>query len=150
MFSAFTIDTIVQISFGIKVDSCVDENVPIISYAQKLLTADVTLKAMVEFAIMSTLPKVANLFNFGFNQEAIDYFDKIAIEIVKKKREEIDTGKAGKASNFIELLLEVEKDQQNNNEEQNENSEMMIDEHSNESSNEMESSGLIKKSTKCK
>ena len=111
MFGAFAMDTILQVAFGTKVDSLKDPDNKIVKMAKKIFQSDITLSTMIMFAMFFLFPKFAfklmKLFNI--NQDFVIFFKEFSIEIIRKKRAELKNNKnTGKATNFLEMLLEAE------------------------------------------
>ncbi|KAH9423402.1 Cytochrome P450 3A4, partial [Dermatophagoides pteronyssinus] len=113
LVGAFTMDTIIQISMGMRIDSLKDPNNLIIKYARKLFGHDINIRDTLVFFIAFFHPKLLKYLHLRFQGEAIDYFKKCVLEIVEKKRKEMKNRQESmKATNFIELVLEVEKEQE--------------------------------------
>lgn len=107
-------DTIIQVAFGIKLDSlAADEHHPVIVHARKLFSTRMPVKDIVGFMIMFTWPTLAQWLGIRFHGEVMDFFDKFASEIVAEYRRESRDKLLGKANNFIELLLEAEMEGEN-------------------------------------
>ncbi|KAI2804065.1 Cytochrome P450 3A4 [Blomia tropicalis] len=130
IFGAYTMDTILQIAFGSKVDSLKDTNNKIVLMAKKLFQTDISYAAMLFFLLLFMFPKlsikIARLFNI--NQDFIKFFKEFSMEIIRKKRDELkDSKNMGKANNFLEMMLEAEAEheqiQENEKEMKNENME---------------------------
>ena len=108
-------DTIIQVGFGVKVDSLVDIDNPIIKHAKKLFSTDLPLKELVNTAFLFLSPKIAHLLGVRLNPEEIDFFQKMSLDIIDKKRKELkDIENFGKARNLIEIMLEAEAEGQLN------------------------------------
>lgn len=108
MYGAFTMDTIMQVAFGLKVDSLQDTDNQTVQMAKKAFSSDIKLKQIIQFTLLFLLPKLMKL--IGFRNEVMEYFKDFSLKIIKRKREELkrDAASLGKASNFLELLLEAE------------------------------------------
>lgn len=100
--------SIVQVAFGIKINSLVEKNNPVITYAQQLLSTDLSFANLIRFTLIFMAPKVANFIGVRLNAEAIDYFGEFSNKIMADKRKLYSKSNHGKASNFIELMLEAE------------------------------------------
>ena len=108
----FTMDSIVQISMGIKIDSLQDPNNPIIQNARKLFGQDISFMDLTIFALASAFPNLLKMIGLKIQPDALNYLANISKEIIKKKREQMKTrNETQKANNFIELILEVEQEQ---------------------------------------
>lgn len=106
---AYTMDTILQVAFGVKVDSMIDTNNPVIVHAKKIFTKDINVKQIIRFMIAFTMPGLLKYFGNFVRNPVFDYFEKFALKIIEQKRIEFGSKEnLGKANNFIELLLEAE------------------------------------------
>ncbi|KAH9526637.1 cytochrome P450 3A4 [Dermatophagoides farinae] len=109
---AYTMDSIIQISMGIKIDTIHDPNNLIIQNASKLFGQGMSFTELTIFALATAFPNFVKLLGFKFQAEAMKFLANISREIIQKKREEMKIrSKSQKASNFIELILEVEQEQ---------------------------------------
>lgn len=138
IFDAFTIDTIIQIAFGVKVDSLNDPTNPIIVNGRKIFQQDISALDLIKFTLIFFAPKLAELFKLEINESTTDFFTNLSLGIIDQKREEIAKQKSfAKANSFIEFMLEAEAENKKMNEEEGNNS---LDENGNQA----------KKPTKCK
>ncbi|KAF7488624.1 Cytochrome P450 3A24 [Sarcoptes scabiei] len=115
LLGSFSIDTIIQMAFGLKVNSMQDPNNYTVKMAKQIFEEDITLRDTVLFCLGWTCPWLAKFFGFRFKPEAVSHFKKLTFEIFIRKRDDIsrnDTKLDMKRApiNFIDLLLEVEKD----------------------------------------
>lgn len=102
-------DSIIQVGFGIQVDSLADPNNQIIKNARKLFSVDLPFGELVKSFLVFIAPKFSNLLNIRLNGEITDYFAKVALEIIHKKREQMKSRQNhSKCTNLIELMLEAE------------------------------------------
>ncbi|XP_027196234.2 cytochrome P450 3A56-like [Dermatophagoides pteronyssinus] len=119
---AFTMDTILQVAFGCQIDSLIEPNNIIIKNVKKLFNTDMSLKNIVMFLIMFSMPSfIAKIFKVRPNNEVITFFSKFSLDIIERKRKEFIEKDFSKASTFIEFLIEAEHEynmlqQKNNNE----------------------------------
>lgn len=61
------------------------------------------------FTMFFMAPKLANMIGIRLNAESVDYFNEFSSKIIADKRKSYVKGSEhGKASNFIELMLEAE------------------------------------------
>src|SRR5690606_13685901 len=67
IYGAFTMHTVIQVAFGVKVDSLVDGNNPIITHAKKLFSVDISLKNIVKFTLIIMTPKLSKLLRVRLN-----------------------------------------------------------------------------------
>ena len=107
-------DTIIQVGFGVKVDSLVDPNNPIIVNVKNMFSVDLPYREIFNSALVFIMPKIANLLGVRLNSNETSFFHKISMEIIKKKRQELEEKKSfGKGNNLIEIMLEAEAENQN-------------------------------------
>ncbi len=101
--------SIVQVAFGVKIDSLVEADHPVIVNAKRLFSNDLTYANLVRFTLLFMAPKLANLLGIRINAQSVDYFNVFSTKIIADKRKSyLKGGGHGKASNFIELMLEAE------------------------------------------
>ena len=106
----FTMDTILQVAFGVKINSLVEPNNELVKTVVKLFNQDMKLKDIIAFMIILYSPRLQKIFrNLRPNAAQVDFFEKYAREIIVQKRKQYEQEKGfSKASNFIEFLLEAE------------------------------------------
>jgi len=110
-FGSFTMDTIVQIAFGVKIDSLVNKDNPVILNAKKMFSMDMSLKNLISVATIFLCPPLAKLLGLSFNKEQADFFMKFSKKIIDEKRAIMKKNKGHfKPNSFIELMLEAEKE----------------------------------------
>ena len=108
MFGSFTMDSILQVAFGVKVDSLLEQNNPTIVNAKKVF-ANLSLGRLIGLTIAIMFPRLGKLLKVGFSDGVLEYFQDFSMEIIKRKREEFATSEVqGKGNTFLELLLEAE------------------------------------------
>lgn len=107
---AFTMDTIIQVLFGIKVDSLIDPNNLIIINVKKMFSTDLSLKnALIFFMIFSGGNFMRKFLRyFRLNGDVLEFFTNFSLKIIEEKRKEFKQKDFAKASTFIEFLLEAE------------------------------------------
>src|SRR6218665_1014202 len=109
---AFTMDTIIQIAFGIKIDSLIDRDNPILVHAKSLFQQDMTVKDTFLWTMILLLPKVAMALNLVPFKKEMKFFSQLSDGIIQKKRKEFElankTGDKVKPTNFIELMVEAD------------------------------------------
>src|SRR5882762_6323467 len=66
VFGAFSMDIVITVAFGTKVDSLIDEDNPIISHARKIFNRKVDIKALSRLILIILFPKLARLLNLSF------------------------------------------------------------------------------------
>lgn len=103
-------DTIMQVAFGTKVNSLHDKNNPIVAQAKTLFSNDISIGKVIAMMIFVILPGLTALLGkLGLQDDAIGFFKDFSLKVINEKREKLKKGESlGKASNFLELLLEAE------------------------------------------
>ena len=77
--------------------------------AKRLFSNDLTYANLMRFTLLFMAPKLANLLGIRINAQSVDYFNVFSTKIIADKRKSyLKGGGHGKASNFIELMLEAE------------------------------------------
>ncbi|XP_054163783.1 uncharacterized protein LOC128961559 [Oppia nitens] len=129
VFGAFTMEVIIQVAFGTKVDALIDDNNPIISNAKKIVSKDFTLLQLPRIMLILIFPKVANIFGLSlFPREMSDFFVKLIHKIITERR----NNPSVKRYDFLQLLLDANEGKDNDlNEETevNEDNESYIQTH---------------------
>ncbi|KAH7639178.1 cytochrome p450-like protein [Dermatophagoides farinae] len=111
---AFTMDTVLQVAFGCKIDSLIEPNNQIIVMARRLFNTDLSLKNIIAFVFAFFLPPFfSKIFNIRINGDVTDFFGKFAIDLIERKRKEFAKKDFSKASTFLEFLLEAEHELEN-------------------------------------
>ncbi|XP_075589004.1 cytochrome P450 3A24-like [Dermatophagoides farinae] len=106
---AFTMDTILQVAFGCQIDSLIEPDNPIIKNAKKSFGTDMSIKNILMFIIMFTMPSyITKIFKLRPNNEVLNFFHDFSLDIIERKRKEFDEKDFSKASTFIEFLIEAE------------------------------------------
>ena len=104
-------DTIIQMAYGVQIDSLADQDNPIITNAKRFFSTDQSFKNLFSFSLAFAAPKLATKLGIRVNGDVLDFFERIAMDIISKKRDEIESrGSISRATNFIELLLEAEQE----------------------------------------
>jgi cytochrome P450 family 3 subfamily A len=117
VFGAFTMEVVIQVAFGTKVDALIDENNQIITNAKKILSRDLTLKAVLKFLIMATSPKIARLLHIRFiEKEVTQFFEQFTLKIVEERKK---NKSSVKRYDFLQLLLDAINNEQNDEEFEN-------------------------------
>ena len=106
--NAFTIDSFLQTSYGIKVDSLVDITNPLTQNLRDLFSVNVSLKDMISFSMIFLMPKVSRSFGIRVFAKVIDFLRNFLENLIKQKRSNYENfDHIGKANNFIDLMLEA-------------------------------------------
>ena len=112
IIGAFTMDTIVQIAFGKKIDSLVEPNNPVLVNAKRLLQQNIPVQDVIKYTIILMSPKLAKFLDLRPSYNEVEFFKKFSHQIIQEKRAEfteaLRKGEKVKATNFIELLIEAE------------------------------------------
>ena len=110
-------DTIIQLAYGVKIDSLHDKNNAVIGNASKVLGTDLSIHDFIVFTLAFCAPKLSSKLKLRFKAKVMDFFEKLALDIITPKREELRKhGSIAKATSFIDLLLEAEHEAQNSGE----------------------------------
>ncbi|KAJ6223260.1 hypothetical protein RDWZM_001805 [Blomia tropicalis] len=108
-FDCFTLDIITQVAFGINVNSLNNPKHPIIVNVQKVLQHNDSWINLVKFTLLLCVPKLSKLLNITVLTDVTDFFSKLSMDIMEKKRIEYQKTKTfAKANSFIEFMLEAE------------------------------------------
>lgn len=106
---AFTMDTIVRIAYGTKIDSLEQMDSPIVLHAKKMFANNITVRNLLTLITVFSVPKLAKLIGLRFMGETFDFFENISMQILKEKRAQYKANKPDqKGISFLELLLEAE------------------------------------------
>ncbi|XP_054155705.1 cytochrome P450 3A13-like, partial [Oppia nitens] len=101
LFCAYSMEVILQVSFGIKVDAMMDADNPIIVNACKLLSH--------EFGPMLYLlmfvPRLAHLMKLSiFDTQVIEFFHQLSLQVIEERRQKSLTESPGTAPKRVDLL----------------------------------------------
>lgn len=118
LYGTYTMDSNVQVAFGLKIDSLAEKDHPVIVNAHRLFSNDFNFKNLMVVVTLLMAPKLAKLLGIRFNRESIDFFTEFATKILIDKRAAYTKDSTKKANNFLELMLKAEVDLQNNNEDE--------------------------------
>ncbi|XP_075675795.1 cytochrome P450 3A31-like [Dermatophagoides pteronyssinus] len=119
---AYTMDTILQVAFGCKIDSIIEPNHQLVITARKLFNADLSLKSILEMSFIYFFPPFfSKLFKIRLNGDEMNFFGKFTSELIERKRIEFAQKDFSKASTFIEFLLEAEHELENQQQKINNN-----------------------------
>src|SRR5581483_8550075 len=105
VFGAFSMDVVITAAFGIKVDSLIDEDNPIILHAKKILNRTFDFKILFRIMFSISFPKLARLLKLSFIDPTImNFFKSLLKKIVDERRK--FKGK-GKRYDFLQLMLDA-------------------------------------------
>ncbi|CAG2181016.1 unnamed protein product, partial [Oppiella nova] len=135
VFGAYTMEVIIQVAFGTKVDALIDESHPIIVNAKKLMSRNFRLWELPKILVVILLPKVAKLFGLTLMPRDItQFFTDICTKIIAERR--ASKGSGDKRYDFLQLMLdandknkETEDNSDLNSETNADKSELTTDEH---------------------
>ena len=135
LFDAFTLDSLIQSAFNVKIDSLNDHTHPILVNLRSILQTEIKFVDALQIVLLFFAPRVAKLFKIEFKRKEIQFFAKLSSDIMERKRAEFAAaGSYTNAQTFIDFMLEAEDEfkrmEQNRSDANNEKAE--------------------KKSTKCK
>ena len=119
---AYTMDTVLQVAFGCKIDSIIEPNNQLIIMARRLFNTDLSLKNILSMTVLFFFPAFfSKLFKIRLNSDEIDFVSKFASDLIERKRIEFAQKDFSKASTFIEFLLEAEHELENQQQKINNN-----------------------------
>ena len=90
LFGAYTMEVVIQVAFGTKVDALIDENNPIIVNARKLFSTDISIFMMIKFIMFFTLPQSIKKHLKGlqlFQKEVMDFWTDFTKKIIKERKQ---------------------------------------------------------------
>ena len=124
LFGGFTMNSIIQVAYGIRVDS-LNEGHPIIKHVKEFF-GGFNLNNLFAFFVMLTVPKLANMLKIRINGAATDFFRDFSTEIIEKRKKDLAEmkakGEAFKPNNFLDFMIEAEHENENeSNEEEKKN-----------------------------
>ena len=118
VYGAFTMNVVIQVAFGTKVDALIDENNPIIINAQKFMAKDITIVAIIKFMVTVFLPPIARLLKLTFfPKDVTKFFKEFTLKIINERKNNKSTVKR---YDFLQLMLDA-MDNENVDEENDKN-----------------------------
>ena len=121
LFGGFAMNTIIQVSYGLRIDSLNDSH-PIIVHAKKAFQG-FSVKNLFIFFVMLTSPKLAKLLGLRINASVFDYFDNFSTKIIDQRKKDLKElkakGQTFKASNFLDFMIEAEEELENDEKHEN-------------------------------
>lgn len=124
VFGAFSMEVVIQVAFGTKVDALIDENNPIIYNARKMFNRNISPKVFV----VLLAPAVARLFKMTiFDSSVTQFFKDFTIKLIEE-RKKANKNKTEKRYDFLQLMLDALESNDFANLEQDENQENQVDE----------------------
>lgn len=107
-------ETVIQIAFGIKVDSLEEPKHPFIVNVKNFISRDLPKKENLFILIDFMFPSIAYKMGIRVFANMFGFFRKVALEIANEKRKEFNQNKIKnanyKGSNLIEMMFEAELD----------------------------------------
>lgn len=104
VFGAFTMEAIIEVAFGTKVDALFDETNPLITNARKMFATDFNPNLIVVFLV----PKLAQLLNLKvFKPEITNFFKEFTLKIINERK---DSNNSVKRVDFLQLMLDSMED----------------------------------------
>jgi cytochrome P450 len=105
VFGAFTMNVIIQVAFGTKVDALNDESHPIIVNAKKYFSRDFKFMDLPKLILLMKFPKICQFFNITFTTHNANQF---FTELTKQLIDERTLNKSGiRRYDFLQLLLDA-------------------------------------------
>src|SRR5699024_8785526 len=89
LYGAYTMDAVIQVAFGTKVDSLAEPDSPVIRYAQKVFSSDMTVKQCCTVFIVFIWPKLAKILGLQLFKEPVQFFRKLSEDIIRKKKQDL-------------------------------------------------------------
>ena len=105
VFGAFSMDIVITVAFGTKVDSLIDEDNPIISHARKLFNRKIDIKAAFRLLVFLSCPSLFRLLKLPFlDPTVINFFKSLLKKIIDERQK--NKGKV-KRFDFLQLMLDA-------------------------------------------
>jgi cytochrome P450 family 3 subfamily A len=101
LFGAFSMEVVIQVAFGTKVNALIDENNPIILNARKIFNINVSPKIFIAFLA----PKLARLLKITiFDMNVTEFFKEFTLQIINERRK---SKNKEKRVDFLQLMLDA-------------------------------------------
>jgi len=121
LFGAFSMEVVIQVAFGTKVDALFDDNNPIIMNARKMFNRNVSPKVFLAFL----MPKVAKIFKIAvFDINVTQFFKDFTMKIIDQRK---NTKNKEKRVDFLQLMLEAIENNNSSNLDEDENEKKVDD-----------------------
>ena len=105
IFGAFSMDVVISVGFGTKVNSLIDENNPIIKNAKKFVNKDLSYDAIFKMIIILCLPKLGKLLGWSvLDISAANFFKELLNKIVDERKKNYGNVKR---YDFLQLMMEA-------------------------------------------
>jgi hypothetical protein len=99
LFGAYSMEVVIQVAFGTKVNALIDETNPIIMNARKMFNRNISLKRF----IVLLAPKLARLLKIDVLDTSITkFFKELTLQIVNERRK---SQNKEKRVDFLQLML---------------------------------------------
>ena len=114
VLSAFTMEVIIRVAFGTKVNAFMDDNNPIIMHGKKLFSKDFSVLMLPKILMLVFMPGLARLLGLTlFPKDMTKFFTDLFRNIIAEREKDKET----KRYDFLQLLLEANENQKNLTEE---------------------------------
>jgi len=139
LFGAYSMEVVIQVAFGTKVDALFDENNPIIMNARKMFNRNVSPKVFIAFL----MPKLAKTFKIAvFDTSVTQFFKDFTMKIIEQRKK---SSNKDKRVDFLQLMLEAIENNDQNDLDEDEN-DKKIDDKYDEKYSEQKSTGPLNRS----
>jgi len=121
LFGAFSMEVVIQVAFGTKVDALFEDNNPIIMNARKLFNRNLSPKVFLAFL----MPKLAGVFKITFfDVNVTQFFKDFTIKIIDQRK---NTKSKEKRVDFLQLMLDAIENNNPSNLDEDENKKKVDD-----------------------
>jgi cytochrome P450 len=101
LFGAFSMEVVIQVAFGTKVNALIDETNPIIMNARKMFNRNISPKIF----ILLLAPKLAKLLKITvFDMNVTEFFKEFTLQIINERRK---SKNKEKRVDFLQLMLDA-------------------------------------------
>jgi cytochrome P450 len=101
VFGAFSMEVVIQVAFGTKVNALIDETNPIIMNARKMFNKNISPKILIALLV----PKLAKLLKINmFDKNISEFFKEITLQIINERRK---SKNKEKRVDFLQLMLDA-------------------------------------------
>ncbi len=101
IFGAYSIEVILQVAFGVKVNALFDETNPIIKNAKKMFGGNLNYKFLIRFIA----PKLSKFLKIAiFDMEVTHFFEEFTLKIIDERK---NSKNKVKRVDFLQLMLDA-------------------------------------------
>jgi hypothetical protein len=101
LFGAYSMEVVIQVAFGTKVNALIDETNPIIMNARKMFNRNISPKIF----LVILAPKLAKLLKVSiFDMNVTEYFKEFTLKIIDERRK---SQNKEKRVDFLQLMLDA-------------------------------------------